>query len=59
MRTRVPRVFHFQRLSGVCVGDVHATVLAAPEVVTRLREPVLAAQLLQRDALIRFPAGIR
>src|ERR1700689_4943791 len=29
--------------------------LAPPEVVTCLREPVLAAQLLQRDALISFP----
>ena len=50
-----PRVLHFQRLQAFGVGDVRTTVLAPPEVVTRLREPVLAAQLLQRDALIRFP----
>jgi hypothetical protein len=32
-----------------------APVFAPPEVIARLREPVLATQLLQRDALIRLP----
>src|SRR5260370_4807400 len=47
--TTLFRSLHFQRLQAFGVGDVHATVLAPPEVVTRLREPVLAAQLLRSE----------
>ena len=48
-------VLRLQRLQTPRIRHVHPAELAAPEVVARLREAVLAAQLLHRHALIRLP----
>ena len=45
----------FQRLQTLRIRHVHPAELAPPEVIARLREAVLAAQLFHRHTLIRFP----
>src|ERR1700728_2293640 len=48
-------VLRLQRLQTLGIRHVHPAEFAAPQVVARLREAVLAAQLLHRHAFIRFP----
>ena len=52
-------VFGFKLFQALRVRDAHPAELAPPEVVTGLREPVPAAQVLHPGGLPRSPAGTR
>jgi hypothetical protein len=47
-------VFGLELLQAFRVGDAHAAELAPPEVVAGFREAVLATEVLNRYAAIRF-----
>src|SRR5579864_1498942 len=48
------RVLRLERFEALGVRHIHPAELAAPEVIARLGEAVLAAQLLHRDTSIAF-----
>src|SRR5687768_6043558 len=48
-------VFGLELLQALRVGDAHAAELAPPQVVARLREPVLSAQVLHGYPRIGLP----
>ena len=50
-----PAIFGFKLFQALRVRDAHPAELAPPEVVTGLREPVPAAQVLHREACLGLP----
>jgi hypothetical protein len=50
-----PVVFDLELFQPLRVRHAHAAELAAPEEITALGEPVLAAEIFHRQARIRFP----
>lgn len=49
-----PRVLRLERFEPLRIRHIHAAVLASPEVIARLREPVATAQILDRYTALRF-----
>ena len=54
-----PAVFGVKLFQALRVRDAQPAELAPPEVVTGLREPVPAAQVLHQEACLGLPAGTR